>query len=114
MTSRSAPHPDRRRFATLCGLVAAVWPARATAQESVDLTWDAPPECPQEAAVRQSLRSLVGEDIWHRPTHLNATGRIERAGERYRLTLSVRDGADVKERKIDSDSCTDLGGAAAV
>lgn len=114
MTSRFAPYPDWRLVAGICGVVAAVSPARAFAQESVELEWESPPECPQRAAVREALRSLVGEDLWHQTTRLNAHGRVERIGERYRLTLSVREGSTSKERRIESDSCADLGGAAAV
>jgi hypothetical protein len=83
------------------------------AEEQVELDWEAPPECPQKAAVQQKLRSLAGE-AWHTTERVSAEGRIERIDKRYRLTLSVRDGAAVKERTIDSDSCVDLGGAAAV
>jgi hypothetical protein len=45
---------------------------------------------------------------------LRAEGRITRLGTRYRLTLIVREGAVRRERIIDSDSCVDLAGAAAV
>ena len=83
------------------------------AQEQVELDWEAPPECPQRAAVQQKLRSLAGE-AWRTTERVSAQGRIERVDKRYRLTLSVRDGATVKERTIESDSCVDLGGAAAV
>jgi hypothetical protein len=83
------------------------------ADEQVELEWQAPPECPQRAAVQQKLRSLAGE-AWRTTERVSAKGRIERVDKRYRLTLSVRDGATVKERTIDSDSCIDLGGAAAV
>lgn len=45
---------------------------------------------------------------------MHVEGRIVRQGERYRLTLSLRDGAVVRSRSIVSDSCADLAGAAAV
>jgi len=37
-----------------------------------------------------------------------------RNGERYRLTLTVHEGGVARERTMESDSCTDLAGAAAV
>jgi len=64
--------------------------------------------------VREALRSLAGDDVWRRTTPVSARGRVERIGERYRLTLAVREGSVTKERRIESDSCADLGGAAAV
>lgn len=79
----------------------------------MELDWQAPPECPQRAAVQEKLRSLAGE-AWRTTERVSAKGRIERVERRYRLTLSVRDGATVKERTIESESCVDLGGAAAV
>jgi hypothetical protein len=85
----------------------------AHAQSSLELVWNAPSECPQEAAVRERLQALVGKPTGAR-RHLSATGRIERVGKRYRLVLSVREGADVRERTVNADSCNDLAGAAAV
>lgn len=114
MTYRFGLHPDWRRLAAVCGLAAAALPSRALAEEPLRLEWESPAECPQQAAVRDALRGVVGEDVWRRRTELAARGRIERNGDRYRLTLSVREGESVKERKIESDSCDDLGGAAAV
>jgi len=114
MTSPLVLH-DRswRRSVVRCALLAALVPARAFGEEQVELDWQAPPECPQRAAVQQKLRSLAGE-AWRTTERVRAKGRIERVERRYRLTLTVRDGATVKERTIESDSCVDLGGAAAV
>ncbi len=98
--------------AALSGVVSLV-SARAHAQSSLELTWNAPSECPQEAVVRERLQALVGKSTSAR-RYLSATGRIERVGKRYRLVLSVREGADVRERTVNADSCNDLAGAAAV
>jgi len=113
MTFRFVPLRSWRPLAAGCGLLAVLLPARASAEEQVELDWQAPPECPQQAVVQQKLRSLAGE-AWRTTERVSAKGRIERIERRYRLTLSVRDGATVKERTIESDSCVDLGGAAAV
>jgi hypothetical protein len=45
---------------------------------------------------------------------LRAQGKIVREGARYRLNLSVREGVVDSERIIESDSCADLAGAAAI
>jgi len=96
-------------LSTFATLVAA--PARA--QTSIELTWDAPSECPQEPAVRARLNALAGKPAQPR-RRLQAVGRIERVGKRYRLTLSVRERDAVRERTMNADSCDDLAGAAAV
>ena len=113
MTSPSVQHRSFRGAVVRWALLAALVPLRAVAEEQVELDWQAPPECPQRAAVQQKLRSLAGE-AWRTTERVSAKGRIEKLERRYRLTLSVRDGATVKERTIESDSCVDLGGAAAV
>jgi len=113
MTSPSVQYRSFRGAVVRWALLAALVPLRAVAEEQVELDWQAPPECPQRAAVQQKLRSLAGE-AWRTTERVSAKGRIEKLERRYRLTLSVRDGATVKERTIESDSCVDLGGAAAV
>ncbi len=96
-------------LSTLATLVA---PA-ARAQTSIELVWNAPPECPQEAAVRERLNALAGKQTQVR-RRLQALGRIEHVGKRYHLTLSVRERDSVRERTMNADSCDDLAGAAAV
>lgn len=98
--------------AVVCFTSALLFPRLAHAEDAVDLTWDAPPGCPQANAVRERLRSLRGARS--RPSQLRAEGRIVRVDGRYRLTLGVHEGAQVLERKIDAQSCKDLAGAAAV
>jgi len=113
MTSRFVPHRDGRRLAASWGLAALLCSAHTFAQEQVELAWEAPPECPQEAAVRQKIRTLAG-DAWHTTERVRAQGRIERVDGRYRLTVRVHEGDAAKERTIAADSCVDLAGAAAV
>jgi hypothetical protein len=86
-------------------------PVRARAEGEPSFTWDAPPNCPQESAVRERLHAL-GADLSR--SRLRVEGRISKTGERYRLTLSVREGGSVKKRTMTSESCADLAGAAAV
>ncbi len=116
---RSVPLPDRRsRDGRLLGIVAwglaaVLLPARVMAQGPLDLAWDAPPVCPQQDAVRERIRSLAGESL-RAAGELHAEGQVVKKDDRYRLTLTVRDGSSVRTRVIDSDSCADLAGAAAV
>jgi hypothetical protein len=93
-------------------LVALAAPVPALAQSEFAFSWDAPPNCPQESAVRERLRSLGAE--LKRPGRLEVEGHIVRSGERYELTLAVHEGNVVRKRTMTSDSCADLAGAAAV
>lgn len=88
--------------------------AHARAQSSgLALEWQAPTGCPTRDVVLNRLRRMVGKSL-DRVTRLRAQGRIESVNARYRLTLHVREGEAETERVIDSDSCADLAGAAAV
>jgi hypothetical protein len=118
MTSRSAPPPDlrsRRRVgvASITAVIATLFTAPTHAEDAVELEWSAPPGCPDASVVMARIRSLAGGTL-RTKERLRATGRIERRGERFRLTLTVRDEGSVGERTVDSDSCADLAGAAAV
>ncbi|HTQ07906.1 MAG TPA: hypothetical protein VMI54_28835 [Polyangiaceae bacterium] len=106
------PRPNSAFGLRGLALALALGAAPARAQSALDLAWDAPAECPNGAAVLARVRALAGETL--RGSRLHAVGRVERAGGRYRLTLSLQQGADVRERKMESVSCDDLAGAAAV
>jgi hypothetical protein len=85
----------------------------AHAQQELDLVWRAPPGCPSREFVQGRIRDLLGESA-EQVTHLHVQGDIVRTERRYRLTLKSRDDAGNSERVIESDSCSDLAGAAAV
>jgi hypothetical protein len=96
-------------------LVACVasWAPASLAAQPLDLSWQAPPGCPQESAVREQLRALVPSAMLENG-RLKAEGTITRIDKRYRLRLVLHLGDISGERSIDSDSCSDLAGAAAV
>lgn len=100
------------RVAAALGLASVLAPARVRAQAELDLAWSAPPECPTREVVLARLRSLAGDSL--RGSRLRAAGRIVPFNGRYRLTLTLRQGDAVRERKMDAVSCDDLAGAAAV
>jgi hypothetical protein len=95
------------------------WAGGATAQPeaNIELRWVAPPTCPDEKAVENRIRRLLGGDgAVHRPEdRISAEGNVVFDG-RYRLRLSVRRAreASATTRFFDSDSCDSLAGAAAV
>ncbi len=79
----------------------------------MDLTWEAPSNCPQRDAVQARIRALAGPAL-RKAGPLRAEGRIERVDRGYRLRLIVRDKGEVRERTMEASSCVDLAGAAAV
>ncbi|HET7543211.1 MAG TPA: hypothetical protein VFK05_25230 [Polyangiaceae bacterium] len=85
------------------------------AQGGVQLRWQAPANCPQEAQVRQKLRSLLGPSAGDTTaSRLRAEGQIETVGERFRLTLNIHYDLVNGTRVVQANSCEDLGGVAAV
>jgi len=83
------------------------------AGQPLDLSWQAPLGCPQESAVREQIRALVPSAMLESGS-LKAEGTITRVDKRFRLNLVLHLGEISGERSIDSDSCSDLAGAAAV
>jgi hypothetical protein len=86
----------------------------AQADAPVELTWEAPKNCPQEPQVQQQLRAVVGTSSGVRTSPLQAHGTIEPLGERYRLTLFIGRNATHGTRVIESDDCRSLAKAATV
>lgn len=101
------------RFETslFAGTLLAASPLQAA--QPLDLSWQAPAGCPQESAVREQIRALVPASMLE-SGNLKAEGTIARVDKRYRLKLVLTFGNVRGERVIDSDSCGDLAGAAAV
>lgn len=100
-----------KRSFVATALFSAISAGTVLARAEVDLRWSAPPECPQELAVRDRLRALVGPALER--SELRAEGVVEPFEGRYRLTLRVLDDP-TGERRIESESCSELAGAAAV
>ncbi|HEX2874997.1 MAG TPA: hypothetical protein VHP33_27285 [Polyangiaceae bacterium] len=101
------------RFETslIAGTLLAASPLQGA--QPLDLSWQAPAGCPQESAVREQIRALVPASMLE-SGNLKAEGTIARLDKRYRLKLVLTFGDVRGERVIDSDSCGDLAGAAAV
>lgn len=87
----------------------------AQASAPVQLRWQAPANCPQEAQVRQKLRDMLGASAADAAaSRLRAEGQIEPVGERFRLTLNIHYDLVNGTRVVHASSCEDLGGVAAV
>ena len=100
------------RSAAACLLLA----QRALAQSApvLDLHWAAPVGCPQQDALQARVQQLSGSGAGV-DNHLSAEGTVTQASTgRFRLKLVVHQGVLNGERELESASCTDLAGAAAV
>ena len=105
---------NMRRCAQLAWVAGAVlWANPLRAAQPLDLSWQAPPGCPQESTVREQVRAIVPSAMLE-SGRLRAEGTITRVDRRFRLKLVLRLGELSGERSIDSDSCSDLAGAAVV
>ena len=81
----------------------------------VQLRWQAPAACPQEAQVKQKLSDLLRPGAADAAfSRLRAEGKIEAIGDRFRLTLTVHYDLVNGTRTVEAGSCGDLAGVAAV
>ena len=79
---------------------------------AVELHWQAPPQCPDRAAVLQQVDGYAANS--QTPTPIVANGRIVEVGQGYALELTVRDGSGESTRRIEHEACEPLGSAAAL
>ena len=88
--------------------------ALAQPAPALNLRWEAPVGCPQQNDVQARIRKLAGSAS-SSAGPLQADGTITQTdGGRFQLKLVMRSGNLVGEREIESQSCKDLAGAAAV
>jgi hypothetical protein len=105
---------NMRRCAQIAWVAGAVlWATPLRAAQPLDLSWQAPPGCPQEGTVREQIRAIVPSAALE-SGRLKAEGTITRVDKRFRLKLVLHLGELSGERSIYSDSCSDLAGAAVV
>ena len=79
---------------------------------AVELTWDAPPECPDAPAVLEQVDEYAAQS--DTPTQVQAEGRIAREEDAYALELTLCDDAGEDVRRIVHASCEPLGRATAL
>jgi hypothetical protein len=77
----------------------------------MDLTWDAPPDCPTGAEIRADVTRIVGEKE-RRQVTVVATARRE--GSAWLLDLRTRAGDDEGERSLRGATCSEVAKAAVV
>lgn len=89
-------------FAAIC--------ARALAQQPLplELTWDAPAECPDAAAVRAQLERIARVRPGFTLTPLTARAEVAHDGARYGLRLHTEHDGRRGERRLEADDCETL------
>lgn len=87
--------------------------ARAQSDAAFELRWTAPRACPDERSVRRQVSRLAPSPAAReRPLRVEGTVRERDAG--FALDLVLQEGRLVSRRHFESDSCTEVVGAAAV
>lgn len=81
--------------------------------DALELTWDAPPECPTRDDVREAVRGLVVGAQDPQPTRITAKVSPV-APERWRLELVVDNALVAGERVVEAESCSELADATAI
>lgn len=114
MTSASASAVKRAAGALVAGALITTPSMTLRAEEApVDLTWHAPPGCPERAVVLGKVQQLLGASS-HSRSPLKAEGSVVRRPNGYALELVLKDGEEKGERVLFARRCEDLAGAAAV
>lgn len=98
----------------LAGLALLILPTRSAwaSEPPVDLSWQAPSECPRREVVLARVQAMLGASA-SSLAPLRVAGTIERRGTGFELRLSIDDGKG-GERVVPAERCEELGGAAAV
>ncbi len=76
------------------------------------IAWNAPPDCPDEAAFDAMLTAKLGGARAAQPLHIEV--RVERAGHGYRLTIRTTARAGSGERTLEGSDCAVLAETAAL
>lgn len=86
----------------------------AASPETLSVTWDAAPSCPQAQDVRARLVQLSGRDAHELPVEL--VGHVRQSGEdsRWQLDLEVRTVTGVYVRHFEAADCAALAESAAL
>jgi hypothetical protein len=103
-----------RRGLSVLGFLLALLPRSVAAQSlPIELSWRAPPECPQQEVVLARAKSLLGAKAL-KVGSVHADGTIEKRDDGFELTLLIDEGGKGGERKVWARQCDELSGAAAI
>jgi hypothetical protein len=102
---------------TLTGLLVVGWTSAVAAQPTrgFALSWSGPPGCPSAENVHARVDALLdGGASSGSVADVRASGQVERAGNGFRLLLSMGVGSVPSSRVIEGRTCDELAGAAAI
>jgi hypothetical protein len=99
-------------IAVIAGLVVPVMTAHAAPPLPLELTWEAPPECPSGDVVRAQVERVVRVRRGRTPPHLIAMARVEQRGGRWFLRLRTERAGVIGQRQLEAATCAPLVGAA--
>jgi hypothetical protein len=98
-----------RRFAWIAGLwLVAVVHAQAQERLPLELTWQAPSECPSSGDVRAELERAARARPGFSLTPLVAQARVEHRGTSYATTLLTEHDGQHGERRLEAADCKTL------
>lgn len=83
---------------------------RAEDRVPIELTWNAPAECPDRDWVLRSIAARLDSAALQPTAAKRASARVARKGDGYTLTLQTDQG----ERQLNAASCEELAGSAAL
>jgi hypothetical protein len=96
-------------FLALLALLARVSPSHAEEQElPLDLEWSAPEGCASAEQIRAELGRIARVRPGRSISRLSARGRIDKAGDAYRLTLRTERNGQTGERSLSAKECRSL------
>jgi len=98
--------------AVIAGGAVPVVTAQASPPLPLELTWEAPPECPSGDAVRSQVERVVRVRRGRTAPHLIAMARVEQRGGRWFLRLRTERGGVIGQRQLEAATCAPLVGAA--
>jgi hypothetical protein len=107
----------RRTLGAVAAASALVVAARAGAQSpaasGVQLTWNAPSECPARADVEREVNQILSASTAP-ASAVSARADVTRAGEKWHVELAIASSEGRGERQLDATSCAELGSAVAL
>ncbi|MEM6996630.1 MAG: hypothetical protein AAF721_39365, partial [Myxococcota bacterium] len=87
--------------------------ASGPAGDAIELRWDAPPSCPDQAQVRDEVDTLLGGPA--RPAERWVVdARVEQLGDAYTLSLTMQTASGTDARSITAPECSQLARATAL
>ena len=96
------------------GLLLSLMIAAAPGGPDVQLSWDAPPGCPDRAKIDADLARFLAHGAQRDDTPVVIDARVTRDGDKFVLALDVRASAGAIEKTMRADDCKVLASAVAL